>query len=163
MFGGARAVTPGSTVVSMISSGASTPNPPGSLPGGSTPLSLPNVVLGTGRPHHLIINVTSGDYDFNKPLNADWVEIHTPGGNTTENSGGTVTADLLTGSAGGDALFMQSGNQVTWLAGGAPSAAAAPAATATSQSAISSFGMAYLSWSAARFRWVRLWQAARWD
>ena len=45
MFGGAIAVTPGSTVVSMVTSGASTPNPPGSLPGGSTPLSLPNVVL----------------------------------------------------------------------------------------------------------------------
>jgi hypothetical protein len=126
MFGGAITVTPGSTVVSMVTSGASTPNPPGSLPGGSTPLSLPNVVLGTGRPHHLIINVTSGDYDFNKPLNADWVEIHTPGGNTTENSGGTVTADLLTGSAGGDALFMQSGNQVTWLAGGAPISGGGP-------------------------------------
>ena len=32
MFGGAIAVTPGSTVVSMVTSGASTPNPPGSLP-----------------------------------------------------------------------------------------------------------------------------------
>jgi hypothetical protein len=123
VFGNAISVIPGSILVSMINSGAVTPGAAPGLP--TSTLTLPAVGSGpgggppgSGRPHHLTIDVTASDYDFNTTLSADWVEIDTPNNNTLEQPGGAVIADLLTGSAGGNAVFLQTGNQVTYLGGG---------------------------------------------
>ncbi len=106
-FAPALQVTAGAnTTVACMCTGLVTDyiNPSPAAPG-STP-SLPTLAAsGASRPHHLLLNVidtgapASGTYTLSRPISADWVEIHTSGA-VTEAAGGTVTATLLSGTAG---------------------------------------------------------------
>jgi len=106
-FAPAVLVSAGSnTIVACVCTGlvSAYTNPSPAAPG-STP-SLPTLTAsGASRPHHLLLDVidvttpSAGGYSLSQSIGADWVEIHTSGA-FAEAAGGTITATLLSGTAG---------------------------------------------------------------
>ena len=92
---GSLTVTVGGTVVYCVCSGAETIGNPGTFSTGSPPGSP---TPGTPLKNPYFISITEPTIPITHALTANWVELN--GAASTTEAGGTIDADLLTGSGG---------------------------------------------------------------